>query len=534
MSKQRIRILLIEDDPADHHLINRSLGQSRLAVDVVWSDDLRTALSQIAASDFHVVLTDLSLPDSCGLETVHRIRNQDRDIPIIVLTTLNDEGVEATSLSVGAQDYLSKDDASPHNLERAIVHAIWRQEVVVENQRLLAEVQSSREQLAEQKVLLKRKNRRLRRLYKTAHRFVDNVSHEFRTPLTVIKDYVALVREGVVGEVNIEQCRMLDIVGVRTDDLNNMVDDMLDVSKLESGLLGAWRRPCQLADVVEPLTLPLLKKAEVKGIVFEVDVDAALPPVYCDAEMIGRVIINLVTNAMKFCGEPGTVKLWTRADAARHEVVVGVTDNGSGIDDEGLSIIFQRFKQLKRELKTSTKGFGLGLNIAKELVDLNFGEMTVESRLGRGSTFSFTVPLNDPQNVMERYVERVRRMKHEERVVALVRTRIDAGTSAADAEDADVFFNFLLRRSDLLFRAGVHEWLFVLWVARSEAADFEARARTEWLKTNRNRPYGPIPDFELTHDGQWNVESSIDAVLNRFRRVMHSDADVATAGASGH
>ncbi|MGE4003924.1 MAG: response regulator, partial [Planctomycetaceae bacterium] len=305
MIEKPMRILLIEDDPVDQQLINRSLSQLRLSIDLVCEFSLNDGLSQLAKGKFDIVLTDLSLPDSFGLESVQRIRERDEIIPIIVLTTLDDKEVEFTSLSVGAQDYLLKDHATPHNLERAIYHAIQRQQYVVENQRLLAEVEFSRELLLDQKELLKRKNQRLRRLYKTAHRFVDNVSHEFRTPLTVIKDYVSLVREGMVGEVNAEQCRMLDIAGVRADDLNNMVDDMLDVSKLESGLLGAWRRPCRLADIVESLCPPLAKKAEVKGIAFEVAIDRSLPAVNCDAEKDGRVIIKLVTNAMKICGEPG-------------------------------------------------------------------------------------------------------------------------------------------------------------------------------------------------------------------------------------
>jgi signal transduction histidine kinase len=421
---------------------------------------------------------------------------------------------------VGAQDYLVKSEVTPHVLEQAIDHAIQRQHSLVEIKSLLIEVEASRALLSEQKALLKLKNRRLRRLFRTAHRFVDNVSHEFRTPLTVIKDYVSLVREGIVGPVNEEQGRMLDIAGVRADDLNNMVDDMLDVSKLESGLLGVWRRPCKLIDVVESVCAPLAKKAEVKGIAFQVDVEPSLSEMYCDAEKVGRVIINLVTNAMKFCGDPGQVRLWAREQPHRSEILIGVTDNGPGIDDEGLAEIFKRFKQLKTHVKTSTKGFGLGLNIAKELVDLNFGEMSVESRVGEGTTFVFSVPLNDPPAVMQRYLQRTARQKQCVPGVLLVRTWIDDKLSESDAEDMDAFFNYLLRRNDLLFRVGVHEWLFVMSMPRSESDEFEKRARSTWEKSNRNRPHGPLPNFELrlVDIGRGPVDP--EAVLQTFCTIL--------------
>lgn len=519
MNNEILRVLLIEDDPVDHQLIKLSLSKSASAFELVWAQTLETGLLKFGESKYDVVLTDLSLPDSFGLETVKKIRAHNSDVPIVVLTTLNDNDVRLISLSVGAQDYFLKDEASPHMLERAIHHAIQRQESVVENQRLLTEVETSRELLMKQKVLLKKKNRRLRRLNKTAHRFVDNVSHEFRTPLTVIKDYVSLVREGLVGEINDEQGQMLDIASIRTDELNNMVDDMLDVSKLEVGLLGAWRRPCQLPDIIESVCSPLAKKAAVKGIHFEADVDSTLPAIYCDSEKVGRVIVNLVTNAMKFCGNPGSVRLWAEERTDQEELIIGVTDNGPGIDEEGLAEIFQRFKQLKTQLNSSTKGFGLGLNIAKELVDLNFGEMSVESQVGKGTTFSFSVPLDNSSSVMTRYLDRTQRLSNSESVVALVFARIEQDTPDTDKEDMDAFFNYLLRTNDLLFRTGTCEWLFVLSIPCLELSEFVTRLESEWEKTNRNRPFGPLPGYKLNIEGKWKIKVDSEEIHRHFCRI---------------
>jgi signal transduction histidine kinase len=525
MEKKCTRVLLIEDDTEDYRLIRRALGKARTLHELHWADSLASGLAMLASSNFDVVLTDLNLADCHGLEAVRAIRACNNSVAVIVMTTLDDSKTEFESLNVGAQDFLVKSEANSHTLARIIHHAIHRQQNLIEIERLLAEVNANRELLSEQKALLESKNRRLRKIYKTAHRFVDNVSHEFRTPLTVIKDYVSLVREGMVGAVNDEQAHMLDIVGVRADDLNNMVDDMLDVSKLESGMLGAWRRNCRLTDIVQAVRPALQKKAEVKAISFEIAVDENLPEVYCDGEKAGRVIINLVTNAMKFCGDPGSVRLWAKENHDKHELVVGVTDNGAGIDESGLAQLFQRFKQLDTNIKSSTKGFGLGLNIAKELVELNFGEMHVESQLKQGSTFSFTIPLADPLEVLRRYLERLERMRNGSSVVSLVWAETENSDPDASTEDADTFFNFLLQRNDLLFRCGVNKWLYVL-PTRSEVDQFLVRAEQEFEKTNRNRPYGPLPSFVMNIAGSWRLSTDRDTILEYFRNIVGPSGEV--------
>jgi signal transduction histidine kinase len=519
MYESSTRVLLIEDDRADYQLLRRCLAGLPSACDLAWSSTLAEALSRLDTTNFDVVLTDLSLPDSQGIDAVRRVRDRNACVPIVVLTTSNDHNLEREALESGAQDYLNKSDATSRALEKAIHHAIQRQQQLVETKCMLAELKTSRAQLAEQRDLLESKNRRLKKLYRTAQRFVDNVSHEFRTPLTVIKDYVTLVREGMAGPINDEQTRMLDVATVRTDDLNNMVDDLLDVSKLEAGLLGVWRRNCRLSDALRTLIPAFEKKAEVKRISLTTDISEPLPEVYCDGEKIGRIVINLVTNAMKFCGEPGLVRLWAKENSDGCEVVVGVTDNGPGIDDEGLKAIFQRFKQLKSNIKSSTKGFGLGLNIAKELVDLNLGEMHVESRPGQGSTFSFSVPMAVPQEVMKRFLDRASAPSSSIGNITLVHGATRDAEPIGDADDLDSFFNYLLRRNDLLFRNGEHDWVFVLSTPQTEIDNFLDRAQAEYEKANRNRPYGPMPAFTFEVGGTWSVPDDCAEILEAFHQL---------------
>jgi signal transduction histidine kinase len=516
MTKPATRILLIEDDGGDYDLFIRCLAKCRAQLAVSWHSTLMQGLERLREDRFDVVITDLSLSDASDMQAVRRIREVDQKIPIIVLTTLDNPAAEIAALEFGAQDYLIKEELTPTAVQHAIEHAICRQELRVRIEQLLSDNHAQRE-------LLQRKNRRLKKVCKTAHRFVDNVSHEFRTPLTVIKDYVALVREGFAGEVNDEQGRMLNIASVRADDLNNMVDDMLDVSRLQSGLLVTRRETCRLEDVVGELQASLKQKAEVKEISFQTDIEESLPDIYCDPEKLGRVLINLTANAMKFCGEPGRVRLWARLNAAQHEIVVGVTDNGAGIDSVGLSQIFKRFKQLKTGVKSSTKGFGLGLSIAKELVDLNFGSMHVESELGQSSTFSFTVPLAEPVEVMRRYLLRAERSCNGPSFISIVRARLEPSVAEADSKAMNAFFNNLLRHKDLLFRESSREWLYVLSTQQMELGHFMARAKSEWEKVNRNRPFGPLPRFEIDVEYTCPLATNRDTILESVRSIYQPE-----------
>ena len=224
-----IHVLVVDDDPVDLELTRRLLTAStRMHFIMETATHLRQAIQLLRSGHHDVLLLDLNLPGSHGLATLDMVRAETGELPIVVVSGGSDEETALRSLDHGAQDYLIKGNVTSEMLVNAIRYAIQRQQ-------LLQEITNAKE-------LLEKKNQRLAELYQTAHRFVDNVSHEFRMPLTVIKEFTSLIRDGLAGTVTDEQRRYLDIVGDRDDDLNLMVDDMLDVSKLEAGLLGAWRR----------------------------------------------------------------------------------------------------------------------------------------------------------------------------------------------------------------------------------------------------------------------------------------------------
>ena len=527
MGEVATRILLIEDDPGHRHLIQQAIKSASSDYHVTSVESMANALVHLRSEGVDAVITDLGLPDSTGLDSVRMIRQQNATVPIIVLTTLEDSCTESAALECGAQDYLPKTQATFEVLRRAIEHAIQRQQCVAHTAELFEKLNASTQQLEQQKQLLKRKNRRLKRLYETAQRFVDNVSHEFRTPLTVIKDYVLLVREGICGEVNAEQAHMLDVAAVRVNDLNTMVDDMLDVSKLEAGMLGAWRRRFHLSEIVEAVAPALRQKAAVREVAFAIDVPDNLPEIYCDAEKVGRVIINLVVNAIKFCGEAGEVHVSARTDQDAGEVVVDVADNGQGISADDLHRIFQRFEQLNCNIRQSTKGFGLGLNIAQELTAINLGQMRVESQPGHGSTFSFSIPVADPREVAKRFLQQIRTTKRCLPLVSVFTVQAEDSTPMDDVDDVDLFLTGLLRQNDLMWRLDTHRWLIVIATNEVASDRFLQRLDDEHKSFDCLRPAGPLPRLQTTAEGTWCAADQSEEILDRLDRLFVTAEKVA-------
>ena len=524
MKDKAIRVLLIDDDADDAFLAQHALSQ---CIETNYSIQhvtcLAKAAEQLRAAPFDVVLLDLGLPGSSGKETLTRFSSMcPRQVPIIVLTGLDDQEAALDLVNDGAQDYIVKDEVTSESLSRSIRYALQRQQNVTKITELLAEVQQSRE-------LLERKNKKLAKLYDQAHEFVDNVSHEFRTPLTVIKEYVSIIRDGLVGEVNVEQQRMLHVVEDRADDLNIMVDDMLDVSKLEAGMLGAWRKNNHVEEILDHVRASLERKAAVRNVTLQWSIDDDLPQVYCDDEKVGRVLTNLAINAIKFCGDPGVVRVAAYADERAGNIVFSISDNGPGIDEDSLASIFHRFKQLTVDARGSTKGFGLGLNIAKALVDLNFGQLNVESQLGKGSTFSFTVPVADPIEVAKRYLHRIERVEQvgdNTLFVSVVTASITEDVSDPLADDIDAFLNCCLRKNDLLFRVGRCQWVVAVPEPDSELDAYETRIQKEWSNSNRNRPFGPLPNLDLRAAGSWKSKIHEQEILACIKQVMEPLATV--------
>jgi two-component system sensor histidine kinase GlrK len=231
---------------------------------------------------------------------------------------------------------------------------------------------------------------RLIMLDKMKSDFFSTMSHELRTPLTSIKEGVSLLRDGAGGTITDKQKRLLAILSEESNRLINLVNGLLDLSKMEAGMMTYAFEQASLVPLIERTTTEMIPLIEVKKITLEKTLDKNLPSLLIDRERILQVLRNLIGNALKFTPEGGRV--WVSVQPLNREVKVSITDTGPGIPKEDLSIIFEKFSQVKGMDSNQIKGTGLGLAIVKHIITAHGGRVWAENRPAHGSSFTFVLP----------------------------------------------------------------------------------------------------------------------------------------------
>lgn len=227
----------------------------------------------------------------------------------------------------------------------------------------------------------------LERTEQLRRHMISDVAHELRTPLANIRGYLEAVRDQVL-EASPE---LVDSLYDEAMLLNRLVDDLQELALAEAGQLGLARQPVDVAELVEQAIHSFQPEADAKGLTIGADLPAGLPAVDADPQRVGQVLRNLLRNAVAYTPAGGEITLSARR--LGREVEVAVRDTGAGIPAEHLPYIFERFYRADRSRSRSTGGSGLGLTIVKQLVEAHGGHVRVESQVGVGTTFTFTLPV---------------------------------------------------------------------------------------------------------------------------------------------
>jgi signal transduction histidine kinase len=241
-----------------------------------------------------------------------------------------------------------------------------------------------------------------RRIVDRQIRLLGDIAHDLRTPLAAIMEFAHLMDVGLAGDMTDQQRRYVGIIERRCGDAARLVDNLLDGAKLQSGRVHPHREAVDLADVLRSVQETLEPALKNSGVRLDVELPDDLPRVFADHDMLGRIMGNLASNAIKFSPDNGRVRIHVH----RHSVstaAVSVIDSGAGISARDLRRIFRRFSQGSN----AHHGVGLGLAIVRRLVRLHGGQVTVESAPGKGSCFRFTLPLFLPSAIIRRHLSRV-------------------------------------------------------------------------------------------------------------------------------
>ena len=428
--RRRPNVLVVDDH--DANLVAMEAVLDPLDVRVVRASSAGDALRAVSAEDFAVILLDVEMPGTDGYEVARLItqREPQRMTPIIFVTALSSDRRQVTSgYESGAVDYLFKPvdaDLVRHKVLAFVELYQKREEEAWRQRRRYADLMESAARENEQ---------RLRAAYEAEHdarraaelaqaraeaaqaaaedanraksNFLAIMSHELRTPLNAFQGYVQLLDMGLAGPVTEQQREYLSRLDVSARHLLTLIDDVLDVAKVDAGRLSVARETAMTADVVAAALSLTSPQAAARGIRLaqfgEGDGDIAFVG---DEARVRQILVNLIGNAIKFTDAGGTVTIASasadRADPATRLpdggpwTVLRVSDDGIGIAADEAAAIFQPFHQVESGHTRTRGGTGLGLSISRRLARLMDGDLTVESAPGAGSTFTLWLPATAP------------------------------------------------------------------------------------------------------------------------------------------
>jgi signal transduction histidine kinase len=403
MKDKALHVLLVEDNAGDARLLREMFSTEKPgSFELTHLLRMSEALVHLGKGGVDVMLLDMGLPDAHGLDTVRQAHAMAPNVPLIVLTGLDDEALAAEAMKEGAQDYLIKGQIENRALPRALRHAIERHRMQAESDLIRTNQMQFKDE------------------------FLSHVSHELRSPLTAIHQFVTILLDKLAGELNLEQREYLEIVFRNVKQLHAMINDLLEVTRMQAGKLQIELQQTSISDAIIYAVDTLQGAATAKGITLTSEIELRLPPACGDPTRIRQILIILLDNAIKFTPANGAVKV--KAGVSEEDpnlLLLEVSDTGCGISPEMTERIFERLFQTADPASAGRKGLGLGLFICKELVTRQGGRIWARSALGKGAVFSLTLHVFSLPNLI---APALKRERHTEGPITLVVTEIGSQT----------------------------------------------------------------------------------------------------------
>jgi two-component system, sensor histidine kinase and response regulator len=381
----KAKILVVDDEPDIALILKLFLEESGFQVSS--ATDGGSCFSMMAEEQFTLVLLDINLPDMSGIDVLKKIMESNSDVPVLMMTGNGSESMAVQCMRIGAHDYFPK----PFSLED-VLHRV-------------------EQALAYREMAVARK-----RLEQEKKDFVYMLSHDLKNPITAVVGSIDIIREARLGPVNPEQVEYLQSAIDCCNEVVTMIDNMIDIHRMESGLMQMNIRPCDPSEIIRSDVSKCTMIARREGISLVAEIGTQIPQVAVDRIVLSRIVSNLLGNAIKFTPEeglitlkcsslpgtmigtlnpPGYISAETLLQLSNKQLLyVSIKDNGLGIPKEDQENIFKRFVQSKRSDREHG-GAGLGLAYCKLTIEQLGGVIWVESELDQGSEFIFLLPCID-------------------------------------------------------------------------------------------------------------------------------------------
>jgi len=367
------------------------------------------ALKLIESIFFNLVILDIMLPDIDGLQILKFIRKVSPETMVIMVTGYASLDSSITAMKEGAFSYIIK----PFELSELLItmrKALDKQRLSMENKKLLEELTRANKDLESANLLLEEKvrertrelemlnqdlnkaNIELKRLDKLKDELVSLVSHDLKSPLTAIIGYASTIQYKSLEDMGEEKIKdYTDRILNQSFRMLNLINDILDEQKIKEGKMALNGEVTDLGEIGKECFEEMKILASEKELDYTVEIEPELPATFLDKSKIRQVIINLLSNAIKFTSKEGQVRL--RVYKGKNKLWVSVIDTGPGIEKSRQDELFKEFKKFKTPDGKEHEGTGLGLSICKKIVNLHGGKIWLQSEEGKGSKFSFLLPI---------------------------------------------------------------------------------------------------------------------------------------------
>lgn len=413
---EKALVLIVDDEQANLNIVAEILNTE--GYDISIANNGERALTLISRKIPDLILLDVHMPKLDGFQVCSRIKNHDQtsQIPVVFMTASTDVDSKIRGFEVGAVDYITKPFNERELIMRIKTHlqvrelsrnleqeVIKQQNIAAQLEQKLIDLQQADEQIRQQNEKLTLVNLQLTQVTRLKDSFLANMSHELRTPLNSILGMAEGLKNGALGTINNQQMQALDTIDKSGYHLLELINDILDISKIEAGELKLNCKSTSIRKVCESsLSLVNLKILQKRLQIISI-FPSHLPDIHLDEVRIKQVLVHLLTNAIKFTPVGGSITLeitqFTPDSSHQNSLLDGfvrisIIDTGIGISPENINKLFQPFVQIDSDFNRKYQGTGLGLVFVKQVVELHGGNVSVVSTVDQGSCFNIDLPLS--------------------------------------------------------------------------------------------------------------------------------------------
>lgn len=373
--EKKIELLLIEDNIHDARMFSENLtGNYSDEFEITYTSNVKAGIENITQKSFDVIVADLNLPDSNGISTFYEIKKRSGNIPVIILSGMNDSSLTLESIRSGAQDYIYKGNYEGDFIYRVIRHAI-------EREKLFREIE-------ERTIRLIKLNSNLQELNYNKDRIYSIISHDLINPINALQGYTEILHESFDELSDVEKKETTGTINDLTREISHLLKNLLLWSAANNGHIDYNPEKINIAELLKKQSEFLKLTANNKGITIINESDDMY--VIADTIMIETVVRNLISNAIKFTHPSG--KIFLKSFVKKDKVAVIIEDTGIGMEKDELNKLFKVEEKLSKQGTKQEKGIGLGLLICKEFIKKHNGTIDVTSKKNTGTSFIFTLP----------------------------------------------------------------------------------------------------------------------------------------------